>query len=204
MFYEPRTGDHGLPHDPFKACVVPRPIGWISSLGANGQVNLAPYSFFNGVASDPPVVMFSSNGMAARPTKDTLRNCEETGEFVCNIATWELREAMNRSSAPVPRETDEFNHAGLEREPARLVQPPRVKAAPIHLECRYIRTVELPCTLPGGRNALVIGEVIGIHIRDEVLTDGLVDMAKLRPIARLGYMDYTRVDYVFSMTRPKA
>ncbi|MEE8505149.1 MAG: flavin reductase family protein [Kiloniellales bacterium] len=202
MFYETKDNQHGLPHDPFKSCVVPRPIGWITTLSADGVVNLAPYSFFNDVASDPPMVMFAGNGPASRPVKDTVGNCEATGEFVANIATWDLREQMNRTSAAVPTEINEMALAELEHEPARLVKPPRVKAAPIHLECLYHQTIELPCDTPGARNALVLGRVIGVHIRDEVLTDGLVDMAKLRPIARLGYMDYTRVDLVFAMQRP--
>ena len=202
MFYETRTGRHGLPHDPFKSCVVPRPIGWITTLSREGVVNLAPYSFFNGVSSDPPMVMFASGGRQPTGPKDSLANCEATGEFVVNLATWELREAMNQTSASDPPELDEMTAAGLEAEPSRLVKPPRVKAAPIHLECRYHQTVELPCRDPEERNAVVIGEVLGIHIRDEVMTDGLVDMEKFKPIARLGYMDYTRVDLVFAMPRP--
>ena len=200
MFYETKDKRHGLPHDPFKSCIVPRPIGWITTISRDGVVNLAPYSFFNGVAEDPPMVMFSSNG----PAKDSLVNCEQTGEFVANLATWDLRDRMNRTSAPVEPEVDEFALAELEPAPARLVKPPRVKAAPIHMECLYLQTVELPCGTPNGRNAMVLGRVIGIHIDESVLTDGLVDMAKLRPIARLGYKDYTRVDLVFSMTRPGA
>ena len=204
MFYETATKAHGLPRDPFKACIVPRPIGWISTLDGQGRVNLAPYSFFNGVASDPPMVMFASSGAAGRATKDTQANCEATGAFVANIVTWDLREAMNRTSAPVAAGIDEMDLAGLETAPARLVEPPRVKAAPIHLECLYHRTVDLPCDDPGGRNAVVFGKVIGIHIDDAVLTDGLVDVAKIRPIARLGYMDYTSVESVFAMRRPGA
>ncbi len=204
MFYETKDNQHGLPHDPFKSCVVPRPIGWITTLSSDGVINLAPYSFFNGVASDPPMVMFAGNGPAVRPNKDTVANCEATGEFVANIVTWGLREQMNRTSASVPAEINEMAFAELEQEPARLVKPPRVKAAPIHLECLHHQTIDLPCDTPGARNALVLGLVIGVHIRDEVLTDGLVDMAKLRPIARLGYMDYTRVDLVFAMHRPSA
>ncbi|MCG8361413.1 MAG: flavin reductase family protein [Kiloniellales bacterium] len=204
MFYETRSNDHGLPHDPFKSCVAPRPIGWITTLDTEGRVNLAPYSFFNGVASDPPMVMFANNAPAARPAKDSLANCEATGEFVCNIATWDLREAMNRTSAPVPAGTDEMTLAGLEAVPARLVKPPRVKAAPIHLECLYHQTVELPCDAPGGRNAMVLGRVVGVHIDEAVLTDGLVDPTKFKPIARLGYMDYTLVETVFTMHRPSA
>ncbi len=204
MFYETEDNRHGLPHDPFKSCVIPRPIGWISTLSAQNVVNLAPYSFFNGVASDPPMVMFASNGPAANPTKDSLANCAETGEFVFNVATWDLREAMNRSSAPVGADADEFELANLEKAPSVLVKPPRVKASPIHMECRVHQIVDLPSTDPKARNALVLGRVVGIHIDEAVLTGGLVDMAKLRPIARLGYMDYTRVDLVFDMARPSA
>jgi len=204
MFYETADNRHGLPHDPFKSCIVPRPIGWISTLSRAGAVNLAPYSFFNGVASDPPMVMFASNGPAPRPDKDTILNCRETGEFVFNMATWDLREAMNRTSAPAARGVDEFALAGLEPAPSRLVAPPRVKAAPIHMECAVHTIVDLPCESPGGRNAMVVGRVLGIHIADGALGDGMVDMAKIRPIARLGYMDYTRVDEVFEMLRPSA
>jgi flavin reductase (DIM6/NTAB) family NADH-FMN oxidoreductase RutF len=203
MFYDTETNDHGLPHDPFKSCVVPRPIGWISTLSTSSVVNLAPYSFFNGIASAPPMVMFASNGAKSNPTKDSLANCAETGEFVFNLATWNLRQAMNRTSAPVGHNVDEFELAGLEKAPSRLVKPPRVRASPINMECVVHQIVDLPCTSPGARNALVLGRVIGIHIDDAVLTDGLIDMAKARPIARLGYMDYTRVDLVFDMPRPE-
>jgi len=204
MFYETKDNRHGLPHDPFKSCIVPRPIGWIASRSAAGVVNLAPYSFFNGVAAEPPMVMFSNNGLAERPAKDTLANCAETGEFVFNMATWDLRDAMNASCAPVAAEVDEFELAGLEAAPAHLVKPPRVKESPIHMECLVHDIVDLPCTRPGGRNAMVLGRVVGLHIDENVLSDGLVDMAKVRPIARLGYMDYTRVDLVFEMLRPGA
>lgn len=203
MFYDTRTGQHGLPHDPFKSCIVPRPIGWITTLSPDGIVNLAPYSFFNGVASDPPMVMFASGGRQPTGPKDSVTNCEATREFVVNLTTWDLRDEMNRTSASDAPEVDEMAVAGLEAEPSQLVKPPRVKAAPIHLECRYHQTVDLPCKDPEERNALVIGEVIGIHIRDEVMTDGMVDLEKFKPIARLGYMDYTRVDLVFAMPRPR-
>jgi flavin reductase (DIM6/NTAB) family NADH-FMN oxidoreductase RutF len=203
MFYDTRTGQHGLARNPFKACVVPRPIGWISTLSAEGVANLAPYSFFNGVAGEPPMVMFASNGRKPDGPKDSITNCEATGEFVANMATWDLRDAMNLSSTPAPANLNEMELAGLAMAPSVLVKPPRVEAAPIHLECLHHQTVELPSDDPEGRNAMVIGRVIGIHIDESVLTDGLVDMAKVRPIARLGYMDYTRVDLVFSMLRPK-
>lgn len=206
MFYETRLRDHGLPHDPFKACVVPRPIGWITTLNEAGVVNLAPYSFFNAVAGDPPVVVFGSGGRKADGppdgSKDSLANIERTGEFVCNLATWHLREAMNMTSAPAPAGVDEAAVAGLEMAASRLVKPPRVKASPVHLECRYLQTVDLPCDTPGGRNAVVFGQVVGVHIDESVLTDGRVDMAKLKPIARLGYMDYCLVEDVFAMPRP--
>jgi len=195
---------HGLPHNPFKSCVVPRPIGWISSIDAKGQVNLAPYSFFNGVCGEPPMVMFGANGNTAERTKDSLANVEETGEFVCNMSTFDLREQMNASSASVAADVDEFDLAGLETEPSQLVKPPRVKAAPIHMECVYYKTLELPSDTPGMRNALVTGRVVGIHIRDEFLVDGIVDIARIMPLARMGYKDYTHVEKIFSMIRPKA
>lgn len=203
MFYETANNEHGLPRNPFKSCVVPRCIGWISSLSASGVVNLAPYSFFNAVSSDPPMVMFASGGQQPHGPKDSITNIEQTREFVCNLATWELREQMRLSSAPTRPEVDEFDYTGLAYEPAILVKPPRVKATPIHLECVYHQTVELPSRNSESRNAMLIGEVVGVHIRDQVLTDGLVDMSKLRPIARLGYMDYAVVDTVFSMPMPE-
>jgi len=205
MFYEPKgKGSHGLPHDPFKSLVVPRPIGWISTISNAGVVNLAPYSFFNGVAYAPPMVMFAPNGQHAEGGhKDTLSNIVETGEFVVNIATWELREEMNASSATVPRAVDEMAMAGLEAAPSTLVRPPRVKASPVHFECLHVTTVELPADDPASPNSTVFGQVVGIHISDDILTEGMVDMAKFRPIARLGYFDYTVVDNVFTMARPE-
>ena len=201
MFY--KIGEpHGLPHDPFKSCVLPRPIGWISTISADGVVNLAPYSFFNALASEPPMVMFSSNGKQPFGPKDSLTNAEATGEFVCSMATWELRDFIKLSSAAEPPEVNEFEQAGLETEPSELVKPPRVKAAPTHLECVYHTTVELPCDIEGGRSAVCIGRVVGVHIRDDFLTDGKIDIARIRPLARLGYRDYTVVDEVFSLTRP--
>ena len=202
MFYETKD-HHGLRHDPFKALVVPRPIGWISSLDAEGRVNLAPFSFFNAVASDPPVVLFSAGGphLEGGP-KDTPRNVEATGEFVCNVATWELREAVNRTSARVERHVDEFALAGLTAVPARLVKPPRVKESPVHLECRYLQTVTLPSSDPSEANQVVFGQVVGIHIDDAIITDGKIDWARFKPIARLGYLDYTVVEQIFAMERP--
>ncbi len=204
MFYRTDVNDHGLPHDPFKACVVPRPIGWISTLSPAGVHNLAPYSFFNGVATAPPMVMFASNGRQPHGAKDSLANVEETGEFVANLATWDLRDAMNRSSAPLGPDVDEFAFAGLEALPATLVRPARVAGAPVHLECVHHQTVELPSNDPGGRNAIVIGQVVGVHIDDGLISDGILDLSRVQPLARLGYFDYTVVNEMFSISRPKA
>lgn len=198
MFYDATTNDHGLKHDPFKALIVPRPIGWISTVSTAGVLNLAPYSFFNGVSTDPHIVMFASAGR-----KDSQRNAEETGQFVCNLASWDQREAMNMSSATVGPEIDEFALAGLETEPSQLVKPPRVKGAPAHFECVWLKTV--PLSARDGRHAydLVLGEVIGIHIDDRFVADGMVDTAAMKPVARLGYHDYSVVDEVFTLKRPR-
>lgn len=202
MFY--RTSEpHGLAHNPFNALVIPRPIGWISSVDSKGHVNLAPYSFFNAVAYSPPQVMFAASGYHAEGgLKDSVKNIQETREFVVNMVSWPLREAMNISSTTAPRETDEFDVAALEKEPSELVAPPRVKDSPAHMECRYTKTVELPRASEDAANLVVFGEVIGIHISDEILVDGMVDMVKADVVGRLGYMDYVRVNNLFTMHRP--
>lgn len=202
MFY--RAGEpHGLRHNPFNALVVPRPIGWISSLGAAGEVNLAPYSFFNGVAYRPPQVMFSTTGPKPRGGfKDTVSNIEATGEFVVNMATWALREAMNACAAHAPPDVDEFALAGLTPEPSVTVRPPRVAESPVHLECMLTARVALPSRDVEYPNTVVFGEVKGIHIADSAIEDGMVRYDRLGVIGRLGYQDYTRVDTVFSMVRP--
>lgn len=197
MFYETEDNKHGLRHDPFKALVAPRPIGWISTLSSEGVLNLAPYSYFNGIADRPKFVMFSSGGR-----KDSVVNAEATGEFVCSMATYELREEMNQTSAQVGPEIDEMALARLESAPSTLVKPPRVARSPAALECKYHQTVALPGANGLDGNYLVIGQVVGIYIADDFIRDGLVDITKYRPIARLGYMDYTVVDEVFSMMRP--
>lgn len=198
MFYEVAKG-HGLPHDPVKALVAPRPIGWISTLGAGGALNLSPYSFFNQVSDRPHMVMFSSAGR-----KDAVTFVEETGEFVCSVATWDQREAMNATSAPLPRGRSEFGHAGLGTAPSVLVGPPRVAGAPAALECRHLRTVALE-PLGGGEAhyLMVIGQVVGVHIDDRFLReDGRVDTARMGVIMRAGYHDYFRADTSFSLRRP--
>lgn len=200
MFYDTDANDHGLPFDPYKSIVVPRPIGWISTLDREGNVNLAPYSQFNNLGYDPPYVMFASTG----PYKDSALNAVDTGEFVCNMATWELREAVNQTSTISPRDVDEAAACGLEMVPSRIVAAPRVKASPVHLECRYFSSLTLPGR-DGNRasSQLVIGRVVGVHVADEFLTDdGRIDILKARPLARLGYHDYTSVEKTFAMAPP--
>ena len=202
MFFRPGQ-DHGLQGNPFNQLVVPRPIGWISSMSAEGRVNLAPFSFFNAVAYVPPQVMFATTGPHREGgAKDSLRNIRETGEFVFNLATWKLREAVNASSAPAPGGVDEFELAGLTKGSARVVRPPYVAESPVHFECVLTTTVELPTPDPADPNTVVFGEVVGIDIADEVIRDGRVDALRLDPIARLGYDQYTRVVDVFAMQRP--
>lgn len=201
MFYRPGQDPHGLAHNPFKALVAPRPIGWISSLDAEGRVNLAPYSFFNAIADTPPLVLFSSAGRKAGDgsAKDSAANIRATGEFVCNIVSYALRDAMNVTSGSHPAEADEFALAGLEPAPCRVVAPPRVAAAPAALECRLWKTVDLP----GEANILVIGEVVGVHIDEAVIVEGKVDVTLYQPLSRLGYRDYAAVTSVFPLTRPR-
>ncbi|NBQ39458.1 MAG: flavin reductase family protein [Alphaproteobacteria bacterium] len=199
MFYDTQTNGHGLPHDPFKAIVAPRPIGWISSLGADGSVNLAPYSFFNAFSSRPPIVGFASEG-----PKDSVSFIAETREFVCNLVTFDLRNEMNATSAPLPRGTSEFIHAGLETAPSTLVKPPRVKASPVSLECKLVEIKELTDSDGNSVNSfLVLGHVVGIYINEAYIKEGRFDIVAAGTIARCGYTDYAVVDDLFSITRPK-
>ena len=203
MFYKTDEA-HGLPHNPFKSCIVPRPIAWVTTLSPSGHVNLAPFSFFNGVASDPPMIMIAFTGYHEHGgEKDTLYNIRTTHEFVINMVPLALKDAMNTTTAPVAHEINELEMANLTAVPSRLVDPPRVAEAPIHLECNLHKTVELPCTLEDSINTMIIAAVLGIHIDDQVMTDGLVDTDKINPLARLGYQEYTMVNEVFRMTRPK-
>lgn len=198
MFYEPSKRDPSLPHDPFKAIVAPRPIGWISSVSAKGEVNLAPYSFFNAVASTPNVVMFSSEGM-----KDTVSNVTETKEFVCNFANWDLREQMNKSSAPFARGVNEFDKTGLQAAPSKLVKPPRVAASPCALECKLLQIIELKDLAGKSLDRFaVFGQVVGVHIDDRYIKDGLLDTAAMKPISRCGYHEYSVMTEAFEMIRP--
>jgi len=199
MFYETAKNDHGLPYDPLKAIIAPRPIGWITSMSAKGEINLAPYSFFNAFSTRPPIVGYSSEGR-----KDSVALVEEIGEFVCNLATFELREAMNVTAGTYPRGVDEMREAGLEPAASRLVKPPRVAASPCALECKWLQTIKLADVT--GRETeryLVLGQVVATYIDDRFIKDGMVDTAAMRPIARCGYSDYAVVNEVFSIVRPK-
>ncbi|MDQ7070879.1 MAG: flavin reductase family protein [Rhodobacterales bacterium] len=199
MFYLPKDG-HGLPHNPFNAIVTPRPIGWISSRGRDGIDNLAPYSFFNAIAYEPPQVMFASTGSKPDQTdaKDSLANIRDTGVFCVNIVEYAMRDAMNASSASLPATADEFAHAGLERAECATIPCARVANAPATLECKVTDIV----ALKGSLNTMVMGEVTGIHMRDDCIVNGVFDVTTFRPLARLGYRDYTSVTELFSVTRP--
>lgn len=202
MFFKPGMHkEQGLPYNPFKAIVSPRPIGWISTRAKDGITNLAPYSFFNAISDSPPMVGFSASP-GETGNKDSLVNIEETGEFVVNIVSRELIDAMNLSSAALPHGQSEFDHAGLDEAPSQLIAAPRVKGSPCQLECKLWKIIELPADASGRRNHLVTGEVIGIHIDDAVLVNGQVDVTRYQPVSRLGYKDYAAVENVFSLTRP--
>lgn len=197
MFYEPEKNDHGLPYNPFKSIIVPRPIGWITTLDLQGRVNLAPYSQFQNIGYDPPYILFCSS---SDRHKHTAANCLDTGEFVTNMATYDLRHAINITAQPVGAGIDEAHLAGLDMEPSVLVKPPRVTQAPVHLECKYHCSLSLPGRNPGTLDTVIVGRVVGVHIRDEFITeDGRLDVIKIRPLARMGYFDYTSVEAVFTM-----
>ncbi|KAF2741464.1 hypothetical protein EJ04DRAFT_480868 [Polyplosphaeria fusca] len=211
VFYEPGKTDHGLPYDPFKACVIPRPIGWISTLSPTGLANLAPYSQFNNLTFDPPYVMFSANQTPTAAQKDTVRNAEATGVFCWSLATFALKDAVNATAEQLASTVDEFEHCGVEKQDARInavdvrgqrVPVPMVARSPIKFECTHYSTLRLPGNPPMGAVDVVIGRVIAIHIDDEVLTDGRIDVSKTVPIARCGYFQYAAVREVFEMRVP--
>ena len=199
MFYEPKNG-HGLPHNPFNAVIAPRPIGWISTRGADGRDNLAPYSFFNAVAYVPPQVMFAST--SAKPdregTKDSVANIRDTGVFAVNVVEFAARDVMNKTSGSWDRDTDEFTLAGIEKAACDTIDCPRVANAPATLECKLTQIVQLP----GEANFVVFGEVTGVHLRDDCIVDGKFDVTTFNPLTRLGYRDYSVVREVFSLDRP--
>lgn len=198
MIYSTALEDHGLPHDPFKAIVTPRPIGWITAMSAKGEINLSPYSFFNAVSSRPHIVMFSSEDK-----KDAVSFIEETGEFTCSLVTKALAQQMNQTSAPLPRGTSEYEHSGLAMAASQFVKPPRVAGSPAALECKLLSIQQLN-DLDGKPvpRWMVLGQVVGIFMDDRYVRDGRFDTAGAHPIARCGYADYAEVDHLFSITRP--
>jgi flavin reductase (DIM6/NTAB) family NADH-FMN oxidoreductase RutF len=203
MFYEPAKNNHGLRFAPFKSCIVPRPIAWVSTVNAKGVINLSPFSQNNILGWDPPYVMFSAFTRFDGRRKDSVANAEETGEFVFNMATYALRDAVVLTSAIEEAGVDEMARAGLTPAPSRLVKPPRVAECPISLECKHYQTTILPSDTPSLYNTVVVGRVVGIHIDDSIITaSGKLDMVKVRPLARMGYLDYTSVTDVFEM-RPE-
>lgn len=200
MFYRPGVEPSGLPHSPLKAMVVPRPIGWISTVDAEGRPNLAPYSFFNAISDRPPMVMYTTGPVKPdQSPKDTITNIRATGEFCVNLCGEALRDAMNASAAHVGAGENEFERAGLETAPCEVISVPRVKAAPGALECRLWKIIDLP-----GGSLMAIGEVVGIHLDDALIVDGRFDAQRWKPLTRLGYMDYAVVEETFSMLRPDA
>lgn len=199
MFYRPQDG-HGLPHNPFNAVVTPRPIGWISTRGADGNDNLAPYSFFNAVAYEPPQVMFASTGAKddRDGTKDTVSNIRDTRVFAVNIVEYAMRDAMNQTSGPWDKQTDEFALSELEKGTCETINCAYVAAAPATLECKLTQIVQLP----GATNYVVFGEVTGVRLRDDCLFDGVFDVTRFQPLTRMGYRDYAVIKEVFSLKRP--
>lgn len=198
MFYDTESNAHGMAHDPFKAIVAPRPIGWIGTKGRDGSRNLSPYSFFNAVGDKPKMVMFSSSGR-----KDSLRNVEETGVFTASFVSRSLLDQMNTSSAAVSYETDEFTLAGLTAAAGRLVDAPYVGEAVAALECRVTKVLTLPDMDGNDTDShAVFGQVVGIHIADAMIRGGRFDLASADPIMRLGYMDYAGMGPVFELKRP--
>jgi len=198
MFFEPgHHSDVGLSHNPFKALIMPRPIGWISTCDRQGRPNLAPYSFFNAVSDDPPLVMFSASSRETHTRKDTLVNVEATGEFVVNLATHKLARQVKATGAALAPGEDEFAHAGLTQSPSELVAAARVAESPAHLECLLYRTIPMPAGADGRHCTLVIGRVVGLHIDAAMIRDGKVDVAALQPLARLGYSEYASIFEAF-------
>lgn len=225
MFYEPGKGNHGLPFDPFKACVIPRPIGWVSTVSSSHQTttdkgrseptsNLAPYSQFQNLTFDPPYVMFSANQTPENTRKDSVINAETTGIFCWQLATWHLREAVNITSEQLSYGTDEFEKADLAKTWSTLLKPttnipnfkgvPMVADSPVRFECEYHSTIRLPGNPPMGTVDIVIGKVVGVYIADDAINKetGKIDVAVTQPIARCGYYDYAVVRECFEMKMP--
>jgi len=205
MFYETKKKNHGLKYDPFKSCIIPRPIAWITTISNNGEDNCAPYSFFNGVASDPPMVMFANNGQAIinEGPKDTFSNIKDNSEFVINIATYNNKDKMNETCFPLAKGESEIDLAKLETRESKIVKPKILSVSPINMECKLYQIIDLPVNNKNEYNGIIIGHVLGIHIQDDYILNGIIDVKKLKPLARLGYMDYSIVDSFFQMNRPR-
>ncbi|MCV2880557.1 flavin reductase family protein [Actibacterium sp. XHP0104] len=199
MFYRPQDG-HGLPHNPFNAIIAPRPIAWVSTRGADGQDNLAPFSFFNGAAYSPPQIMFATTGTKpdGTPEKDTLAHIRATGVFCVNMVEYAMMHPMNESSGGWPREVDEFDKAGIAKADCETIPCPRIAGAPASLECKLTQIVQLE----GKSNNVIFGQVTGVHLRDDCLRDGKFDITTFGALARLGYRDYATITETFTLTRP--
>ena len=203
MFYQPGISSSGLPYNPFKSCCVPRPIGWISTVSNEGVHNIAPYSQFQNITWDPPTVMVAINNRADGGLKDTAANILATGEFVWNMATYDLRQWVVSSSQALPPEVDEFKALGIPTLESSLMRPRRVADSPVHFECRLQQHVAVPGNTPEAAAIVFIGEVVGIHIKEEFIdAQGMLDIMKIKPLARIGYLDYITVDSKFEVVSP--
>ena len=202
MFYEVTDKNDWLTH--FKSLIVPRPIGWISSKNNNGQINLAPYSFFNAIATNPPMVVIGPGGYSkSGNNKDTLLNIKNNPEFVCNFVSWDVKDIMNDSSYSFDNNESEVEKLNIETEDSNMVSIPRVKLSPAHFECTLFKIIDLPSDSRGNPNHLIIGNIIGINISDKIIKNDRIDIGELKPISRMGYDEYALINTIFSMKRPK-
>jgi len=202
MFYEVTDKNDWLTH--FKSLIVPRPIGWISSKNNEGQINLAPYSFFNAIATIPPMVVIGPGGYSkSGNNKDTLLNIKNNPEFVCNFVSWDVKDIMNESSYSFDNNESEIEKLNIETEDSTMVSIPRVKLSPAHFECTLFKIIDLPSDSKGNPNHLIIGNIIGINISDKIIKNDRIDIGELKPISRMGYDDYALINTIFSMKRPK-
>ena len=202
MFYEVTEKNDWLTH--FKSLIVPRPIGWISSKNNDGQINLAPYSFFNAIATIPPMVVIGPGGYSkSGNNKDTLLNIKNNPEFVCNFVSWDVKDIMNESSYSFDNNESEIEKLNIETEDSTMVSIPRVKLSPAHFECTLFKIIDLPSDSKGNPNHLIIGNIIGINISDKIIKNDRIDIGELKPISRMGYDEYALINTIFSMKRPK-
>jgi flavin reductase (DIM6/NTAB) family NADH-FMN oxidoreductase RutF len=201
MFYDTKLNNHNLPYNPFKSCIVPRPIAWISTISEDKVVNIAPYSYFNAVSDLPPVIMFASAFKGNGDKKDSIRNIEATGEFVVNLVSYDLIEKMNLSSSVLDHGVSEAEMFDIVTESSNLVKAPKIKDSPISLECKYLNSIDIEVDGKNASSQIILGHVVGVHIKDEFISNGKVDVIKLSPVARLGYNEYTLVNQIFKMSR---